>query len=335
MTELIRSYILHFESPLFLILLVILPIAFFFANKRKGSSLRFPTLGVIKTIKYPEAQNPVRFLSLLRILALVLIVIALARPQAIESERELNTKGIDIVLALDISGSMQAEDFAPENRLTVAKEEAKKFILGRKSDRIGLVVFARQSYTQCPLTLDYDVLINLLEDIRIGMIKDGTAIGLSIANAINRLRDSEAKSKVIILMTDGENNSGNIDPITASELAKGFGIKIYTIGIGREGMVPFPVDDPLFGRRYVQAKVNIDEGMLREIATMTGGVYFRARDERSLEQIYKKIDELEKTEVKVKEYANYKELFHYFLWPAIFLLLLEILLGSTILMKLP
>ncbi len=326
---------MHFESPLFLIFLIVLPFLYFISIRKKSSSLRFPTLNEIKKIKIAGSQNPIRALSMLRIITLILIVLALSRPQAIESEKELSTKGIDIVIALDVSGSMQAEDFAPENRLYVAKEEAKKFVKGRKNDRIGLVVFARQSYTQCPLTLDYDVLVSLMDEVKIGMIKDGTAVGLSIANAINRLRESDAKSKVVILITDGENNSGNIDPVTAAELAKGFGIKIYTIGIGRGGLVPFPVDDPLFGRRYVQAKVDIDEKMLKQIADMTGGVFFRARDERSLEQIYKKIDELEKTEVKVKEYANYNELFPYLLWPAILLLILEILLGSTILLKLP
>lgn len=326
---------MHFNSPLFFLLLLALPWVFLAAVKKRRSSLRFPTLAEVKKIKLPEVQNPIRLLSLLRMLVLVLIVLALARPQAMESEREIETKGIDMVLALDISGSMQAEDFHPENRLAVAKEEAKKFIQGRKHDRIGMVVFARQSYTQCPLTLDYDVLVTLLDEIKLGMIKDGTAIGLAIANAVNRLRESDAKSKVIILITDGENNSGNIDPLTAAELAKGFGIKIHTIGVGKGGLVPFPIDDPLFGRRYVQAKVDIDEKMLKQIADNTGGIFFRARDERSLAEIYKKIDALEKSEVKVKDYANFMELFHYALWPAVFLLLLEIVAGSTVLMKLP
>ncbi len=326
---------MHFDSPIFFLLLLILPWIFFASIKKKTSSLRFPTLEVIKKIKITEAQNPTRLLSLVRMLVLVLIIVALSRPQTAESEREFETKGVDIVIAMDISGSMQAEDFHPENRLAVAKEEAKRFIKGRKHDRIGLVVFARQSYTQCPLTLDYDVLTQLADDIRIGMIKDGTAIGLGIANAVNRLRESDAKSKVIILLTDGENNSGNIDPITAAELAKGFGIKIYTIGIGKGGLVPFPIDDPLFGRRYVQAKVDIDEKMLKRIADLTGGVFFRARDEKGLQEAYKKIDALEKSEVKVKEYSNYTELFHYALWPALIFLLLEILLSSTVLIKTP
>jgi len=326
---------MHFATPIFFILLLILPWVFFTAIKKKKTSLRFPTIEVIKKIKISEGQNPIRLLSLVRILILVLIILALSRPQAAESERELETKGIDILLAMDISGSMQAEDFQPQNRLEVAKEEAKKFIRGRKHDRIGMVVFARQSYTQCPLTLDYDVLVSLIDDIRLGMIKDGTAIGLGIANAVNRLRESDAKSKVIILLTDGENNSGNIDPITASELAQGFGIKIYTIGIGRGGLVPFPIDDPLFGRRYVQAKVDIDEKMLKRIADITGGTFFRARDTKGLAEAYKKIDSLEKSEVKVKEYSNYAELFHYALWPALLLLLLEIILGSTLFLKLP
>ncbi len=326
---------MHFAAPIFFLALLILPWLFFRALKKKQTSLRFPTLNVIKRIKLPESLNPERMLSLIRILALVLIILALARPQSAESERELETKGVDIIISMDISGSMQAEDFHPQNRLEVAKEEGKRFIKGRKHDRIGMVVFARQAYTQCPLTLDYEVLTTLIDDIRLGMIKDGTAIGLGIATAVNRLRESDAKSKVMILLTDGENNSGNIDPITAAEVAQGFGIKIYTIGIGKGGLVPFPVDDPLFGKRYVQAKVDIDEKMLKRIADITGGTFFRARDPKGLEEAYKQIDKLEKSEVKVKEFSNYNELFHYALWPALLILLLEILLGSTVLMKLP
>ncbi|MBI4971442.1 MAG: VWA domain-containing protein [Candidatus Omnitrophica bacterium] len=326
---------MHFASPIFFLALLILPWLFFTAIKKRRPSLRFPTLAVINKIKITESQNPTRLLALIRILALVLVILAMTRPQSTESEREVETKGIDIVIALDISGSMQAEDFHPQNRITVAKEEAKRFILGRKHDRIGLVVFARQSYTQCPMTLDYDVLTSLVDDIKLGMIKDGTAIGLGIANAVNRLRESDAKSKVIILITDGENNSGNIDPITAAELAQGFGIKIYTIGIGKGGLVPFPIDDPLFGRRYVQAKVDIDEKVLKRIADITNGIFFRARDTQGLQDAYKKIDKLEKSEIKVKEYSNYNELFHYALWPALLILLLEIILGSTVLIKLP
>ena len=230
---------------------------------------------------------------------------------------------------------MLAEDFKPENRLVVAKQEAAKFIAGRENDRIGLVVFARKAYTQCPLTLDYQVLIKLLADVQIGMIADGTAIGMGLATSVNRLRDSDAKSKVIILVTDGSNNAGNIDPITAAELAKAFGIKVYTICIGRGGMVPFPVNDPLFGKRYVQANVEIDEMTLKRIADITGGLFFRSRDPQSLTQIYERINQLEKTEIKVREYRSYEELFYWFLWPGLLLLLLEVLASRTVFLKVP
>ncbi len=276
-----------------------------------------------------------RFLPWMRLAAVLLFIVALARPQRVAAEKEYETNGVDIVISLDISGSMLAEDFKPENRMLVAKQEAIKFIRGRENDRIGLVVFARKAFTQCPLTLDYDVLTRLVEEVQIGMIADGTAIGMGLATAVNRLRDSKAKSKVIILITDGENNAGNIDPVTAAELAKTFGIKAYTIGVGRGGLVPFPVNDPLFGKRYVQANVEIDEMTLKRIADITGGLFFRARDTQSLAQIYEKINQLEKTEIKVKEYRSYEELFHYVLIPALALLFIEIFLSRTVLLRVP
>lgn len=253
----------------------------------------------------------------------------------VNREREQETKGIDIVVSLDISGSMMAEDFKPENRLAVAKEEAAKFIRERENDRIGLVVFSREAFTQCPLTLDYDILTSLLSEVQIGMIQDGTAIGMGIATAVNRLRESDAKSKVIILITDGENNAGKIDPVTAAELAQTFGIKVHTIGVGRGGLVPFPINDPLFGKRYVQAKVDIDEFTLKRIADITGGVFFRARDPQSLSEIYTRINELEKTEVRVKEYRSFDELFPYFLIPALILLTVELALKNTLFLRIP
>ena len=274
-------------------------------------------------------------LPFLRGIIFLLLIAALARPSSVSSDREYQTHGVDIIIALDISGSMLAEDFQPENRVYVAKQEAIKFIKGRENDRVGLVVFAKKAFTQCPLTLDYRILIELLSEIRVGMIADGTAIGMGIATAVNRLRDSNAKSKVIILITDGENNSGNIDPVTAAELAKSFGIKVYTIGVGKGGMVPFPVDDPLFGKRYVQANVEIDETTLKRIADITGGLFFRARDPAALSEIYERINKLEKSEVKVKEYRSYNELFPIFLIPALLLLLLDIFLRRTLLLKVP
>lgn len=276
-----------------------------------------------------------QLMPLVRLLVYVFLVAALARPQKTSAEREYSTQGVDIVIALDISGSMLAEDFKPENRIAVAKQEAAKFIRGRENDRIGLIVFARKAFTQCPLTLDYDVLISLLQDIQIGMISDGTAIGMGLATAVNRLRDSKAKSKVVILITDGANNAGNIDPITAAELAKAFGIKVYAICIGRGGLVPFPINDPLFGKRYVQAEVEIDEMVLKRIADITRGLFFRARDSKALEEIYEKINQLEKTEIKVKEYRSFDELFTYFLVPGLLLLLMELIIRNTIAVKIP
>ncbi len=325
-----------FKHPAFFLLFLLLPLIHYLSRRApRYTSLQFSTAGVAKNIPPSWRGRGIRFLSLLRTLVFSLFIISLARPQAVSREREHETKGVDIVISLDISGSMLAEDFKPENRLTVAKEEAKKFIRGRENDRIGLVVFAREAFTQCPLTLDYDILTSLLDQTQIGMAQDGTAIGMGLATAVNRLRDSDAKSKVVILITDGENNAGKIDPVTAAELARSFHIKVYTIGVGRGGLVPFPINDPLFGKRYVQAKVDIDEFTLKRIADVTGGVFFRARDPKSLSEIYSRINELEKTEVKVHEYRSYDELFAGFLIVALLILSLELALKNTVLQRIP
>jgi len=325
----------EFRHPLFLLLILILPLLYFFSRKRKRVQLGFSSLRFFEGTPTSLRLFLYSLLPFLRLAVLLLFIVALARPSSVSSEREYQTKGVDIVISLDISGSMLAEDFKPENRLHVAKQEAAKFIEGRENDRIGLVVFAKKAFTQCPLTLDYQILISLLANIQTGMIADGTAIGMGIATAVNRLRESEAKSKVIILITDGESNSGNIDPITAAELAKTFGIKVYTIGVGKGGLVPFPVNDPLFGKRYVQAEVEVDEMTLKRIADITGGRFFRARDPKGLEQIYERINELETTEIKVKEYSSYGELFPLFLIPALALLFIDLLLRQTVLLKVP
>jgi Ca-activated chloride channel family protein len=324
-----------FRDPAFFLLLFLLPFVFMGSRRRQKLVFAFSSFELLKDRPTTLRMFFFKFMPLLRALSFVLLITALARPSSVTSDKEYQTHGVDIVIALDISGSMLAEDFQPENRIFVAKQEAIKFIKGRENDRIGLVVFAKKAFTQCPLTLDYRILVELLSEIRVGMIADGTAIGMGIATAVNRLRDSDAKSKVIILITDGENNAGNIDPITAAELAKSFGIKIYTIAVGRGGMVPFPVDDPLFGKRYVQANVEIDETILKRIADITGGLFFRARDPVALAEIYDRINKLEKSEVKVKEYRSFNELFPIFLIPALFLLLLDIALRRTILMKVP
>ncbi|MBI4000052.1 MAG: VWA domain-containing protein [Candidatus Omnitrophica bacterium] len=326
---------IRFHSPEYFLILLLIPVLYFLTQVRKKSTIRFSSLGMIKNLNIQGTLSRRWILQAMRYLAFVLMITALARPQEVEAEREFETKGIDIVLSLDISGSMLAEDFKPINRLAVAKEEGKKFIKSRENDRIGLVVFARKGYTQCPLTLDYEVLTQLLDEVEIGLIKDGTAIGLGIGTAVNRLRDSRAKSKVVVLLTDGENNAGNVDPITAAELAKSFGIRIYAICIGRGGLVPFPIEDPIFGKRYVQAEVKIDEKTLKRIADITDGRFFSAGDPQALAQAYKQINELEKTEVKVKEYSSYHELYHRFLIPGILLLLIEVCLGNTVFLKLP
>lgn len=272
----------------------------------------------------------------LRLLALSFLIIALARPR-LENERQtIYAEGIDIMMVLDLSGSMLAEDFEPKNRIEAAKEVAIDFINHRISDRIGLVVFAGQSYTQCPLTLDYNLLKTLIAKLEAGQLaEDGTAIGLAIATAANRLRDSQAKTKLIILLTDGQNNAGEIEPITAAELAAALGIKIYTVGAGTQGYANYPFEDPLFGKRYMRVKVDVDDATLTRIAELTGGRYFRATDYESLRKIYREIDALEKTKVEVETYTEYKEEFVQFLVPALLCLALEVLLLHTRLRRVP
>jgi Ca-activated chloride channel family protein len=266
-------------------------------------------------------------------LAVVLLIIAIARPQATNSWRSENVEGIDIVIALDISGSMLAEDFRP-NRLEASKSVANEFILARSNDNIGLVLFAGKSFTQCPLTTDHAVLINLFNGIEYGLIEDGTAIGLGLANAVNRLRISQAKSKVVILLTDGDNNRGDIDPVTAGELAQTFGIRVYTIGVGSHGKVNIPIQTPM-GKQYQQIESSFEEKPLQEIAAMTGGKYFRATNNEKLRSIYQEIDKMEKTRISVKEFNKKYEEFGVFALTAFLLLLVELLLRYLYLKKIP
>lgn len=246
------------------------------------------------------------------LLGLSFLILALARPQEQLTTIERNAEGIDIVMALDISSSMKAEDLKP-NRFEAARMVAKDFIDQRLSDRIGLVSFAMQSFTVCPPTLDYRLLKELIEEVEMGVIQDGTAIGMGIATSVNRLKDSEAKSKVIILLTDGQNNAGEIDPVTAADLALAYDIKIYTIGAGTRGTAPYPVDDPIFGRRYRNIQVDIDEDMLKKVAQLTGGKYYRATDTQELVSIYAEIDELERTKVEEIIYTDYTDLYPLYL----------------------
>lgn len=288
----------------------------------KGLSDGFSVRGVLRS-----------GLFLLRILAICLLIIALARPQSHLEEENVSSEGIDIVMVMDVSSSMLARDFEP-NRLVAAKEVAAEFVNGRPNDRIGLVVFAGESFTQCPITTDHMVLLNLLKDIKDGMIEDGTAIGMGLATAVNRLKESETKSKVVILLTDGVNNSGFIDPITATDAAMQFGVRVYTIGVGTKGMAPYPFQ---YGNRivYKDVEVRIDEKLLAEIAKLTGGQYFRATDNESLETIYKEIDTLEKSKIQVATISRDQEEFFPYALAAACVLLLDLLLRYTVLRSLP
>ncbi|MDZ7725812.1 MAG: VWA domain-containing protein [candidate division KSB1 bacterium] len=331
---------LRFANPEFLLLLLAVPAMIYGYIRRHraregGATLRYSNLGLVKKAGSTARKKYRHSLFVFRVLTVIFLVIVLARPQSGQKETEVHTEGVDIILAMDISSSMRAEDFKPKNRLEAAKIVATDFIQGRQNDRIGLVVFAAQSFTQCPLTLDYGILLQFLEKIEIGLIDDGTAIGMALGNCVNRLRNSKAKSKVIILLTDGRNNRGELDPQTAAKVAEAYNLKIYTIGVGKRGEALYPVQDPVFGKRYVRMPVQIDEELLEKIASTTGGRYFRATDKTSLEQIFDEIDQLEKTKIEVKEYTRYRELFIPFLLAALGLILLEIVLANTVFRKIP
>jgi Ca-activated chloride channel family protein len=278
-------------------------------------------LGSVKPLKARLVHLPI----VLRLIALSVIIVAIARPQSSSSWQDIKTEGIDIVLAVDISSSMLARDFEP-NRLEAAKEVAVEFIKSRPNDRIGLVVYSGESFTQCPLTTDHEKLINLFKDIKNGMITDGTAIGMGLANAVNRLKESDAKSKVVVLLTDGENTAGSIPPITAAEIAATYGVKVYTIGVGTMGQAPMPIPD-MFGRiRMQMVDVNIDEESLEKIADLTGGKYFRATDNEKLMNVYSEIDQMEKTIIEETQYEKKYEQFLPLALTALGLLLFELLI---------
>jgi len=311
--------------------LVIIPamIVFYILKQQKvTAALRMPGLQSFSQTGTTFRHYLRHIFFALRTMAVGLLIIALARPQKSDKFQNVSTEGIDIVLAQDISGSMLARDFKPD-RLEAAKNIATEFISGRPYDRIGLVVFSGESFTQCPLTTDHAVLINLLREIQSGMIEDGTAIGMGLATAVNRIKDSKAKSKVIILLTDGVNNKGEIAPATAAEIAKTFGIRVYTIGVGTQGVAPYPVQTP-YGIQYQDMPVEIDEGILQKIAETTGGKYFRATDNNSLIQIYKEIDKLEKSKIDVKQFTKKQEKY---LLPALIafcMLIFEIIARNTV-----
>jgi len=322
---------MHLAHPYALLLLLIIPLLQ--VRRVRDMTLReghlcYSDLSIPTRLRTASPRRWRRILYALRLAVIALLIIAAARPQSIADTEELATEGADIVLALDISGSMRAMDFKPKNRLYAAKEVARDFIERRRSDRIGLVVFAGYSFTQCPLTLDHQVLKDLLDQVDIGMVEDGTAIGMALATSINRLRESSAKSKIIILLTDGINNRGEIDPITAGQMARAEGIKVYTVGAGKRGMALFPVEDAL-GKRYVSLAVEINEESLQEIAAITGGKYFRATDTRKLEEVYREISELEKTRIDLTHYRRFNELFPYPVLAAFLLLAAEVALRAT------
>lgn len=317
----------------FLLAVPLAALAVWWRRDRLITVLRFSSIRSFLSGPRGWRERAIRLPAALRLFAVAALIVALARPQAVSTRESVNTDGIDIVLVLDISGSMLAEDFSP-NRLVAAKEVASEFIRGRENDRIGLVVFSGQSFTQCPLTTDYGVLLGLLAEIKNGMIEDGTAIGLALANGVGRLKESQAKSKVMVLLTDGVNNRGEIDPVTAARLAATFGIKVYTVGVGAQGMAPFPQQTP-FGVRRILQPVDLDEKTLRAISEMTGGTYYRATDNRALRAIYREIDQLERTKIEVTAYKRVSELFGNWLWLAAALILLEMILSSTVLRKIP
>lgn len=325
-----------FHNPEYLLgLLVLIPMVYWFLKELHQADASLQISSHRNLAGFPGSMK-VKLRNLpfyLRFIAIALLVVAIARPQSSNSWRSENTEGIDIMITMDISGSMLAEDFKP-NRLQASQSVANEFILSRPNDNIGLVLFAAKSFTQCPLTTDHAVLINLFNNINYGMIEDGTAIGLGLANAVARLKESKAKSKVVILLTDGDNNRGDIAPVSAGELAKALGIRVYTIGVGSYGMVNIPVQTPL-GQQYQQIESAFDETPLKEIADMTGGQYFRATNNEKLRDIYAEIDQMEKTKINVREYSRKYEEYFLFALAAMVLLVAEVLLRNVYLRKIP
>jgi Ca-activated chloride channel family protein len=319
----------------FLLLLTLIPLIGWYVWKHKDiqSSIQISSLKGFG--KHGNSNiNIIRHIPfVLRVIAISMVITILARPQSTNRLENRTTEGIDIVTAIDISGSMLAQDFKPD-RLEAAKQVAVQFISGRPDDKIGLVIFAGESFTQCPLTTDHAVLVNLFNDLHTGMLEDGTAIGMGLATAVARIKDSAAKSKVIILLTDGMNNRGDIAPITAAEIAKKFNVRVYTIGVGTIGTAPYPVQT-VFGIQYQQQEVKIDEDVLKQIAQMTGGKYFRATNNEKLSEIYGEIDKMEKTRVDVQEYTKRSEEYLIFAIIAIVALIAEIVLRNTLLRNLP
>ncbi|NQV72402.1 VWA domain-containing protein [bacterium] len=325
-----------FSQPFWLILLLFIPFmlwrSWFTAKSRGG--MRFSSTHALKEAGATWKTRLRWVPGVLRILGLSLAILAMARPQNLNVIQERFAEGVDIMMVLDTSTSMRAEDFRP-NRFEAAKSVGTDFIQGRTSDRVGLIVFAANAYTQAPLTLDYAFLTQMLAEVEVGVIEDGTAIGTALAMAVNRLKDTEAKSKVVILLTDGQNNRGELSPETAAEVAKTLGVRVYAIGVGQHGEAPFVVDHPFAGRQRRMVPVEIDEEMLQAVADMTGGKYFRATNNRALSDIYDQIGELEKTKIEERVYTDFEELYPMFLFPGLLLLFVEVLLSTTLFRRFP
>ena len=328
----------RFEDPWLLLFFLMVPYLTIRGKGKLQATISYSSIDTLQAIRSARVEILSTLPLVLRMIAISLLVLALARPQEGHKSTEILSVGVDIMLALDTSGSMQALDFIKDEkrdtRLAMVKNVVSQFIENRPNDRMGMVVFGSEAYTQCPLTLDQGILQSFLSKLDIGMAGDSTAIGSAIGIAVKRLKDLESKSKVIILLTDGRNNAGNLPPLQAAQTAKAFGIKIHTIAVGTHGKAPFLVNS-IFGQRYVYQQVDIDEDTLKKISDLTGGQYFRATNLESLKAIYKQIDEMEKSEVKVIDHSEYTELFHYFLIPGILLLLLEIVLSNTVLRRIP
>ena len=327
-----------FEDPWLLLFLLMVPFLTIRGKGKLQTTISYSSIDTLQAIRSARVEILSILPLVLRMIGISLLVLALARPQEGHKSTEILSVGVDIMLALDTSGSMQALDFIKDEkrdtRLAMVKDVVSQFIENRPNDRMGMVVFGSEAYTQCPLTLDQGILQSFLSKLNIGMAGDSTAIGSAIGIAVKHLKGLESKSKVIILLTDGRNNAGNLPPLQAAQTAKAFGIKIHTIAVGTHGKAPFLVNS-IFGQRYVYQQVDIDENTLKKISDLTGGQYFRATDLESLKAIYKQIDEMEKSEVKVIDHSEYTELFHYFLIPGLLLLLLEIGLSNTVLRRIP
>lgn len=323
-----------FSYPIFLwALIVVIPLMIFLLRKDKNkfASIKYSNLQQLKTSSSTWRVRLRNIPDYLRILVVVLLLVAAARPHFSLSKDDKSIEGIDIIMALDVSPSMLAEDFKP-NRLESAKKVAAEFISNRKNDEIGLVVFSGEAFTQCPPTIDHNVLLELLKQTKSGDLQDGTAIGDGLTTAINRIKDSKAKSKVIILITDGDNNAGQIDPLQAASIAKEYKIRVYTIGVGKIGQAPFPIQTP-FGKQYQQMDVKIDEGLLTSIANTTGAKYFRSTKNESLQEIFKEIDSMEKSIINLSVYNEKKDVGHRFAFVGLVLLLLETILRYTVLKR--